>query len=157
MYTIEPKQSSSVFALVGFVALPEWTLLTAAVERRLQDRPTDVVVLECGRLTGLAPGAFLDLGRLLRTAPGRVRLRNWPAPVARAVIPQLLVARVLDGLLTVISATALRAGEPAPKVELEGALTDLAASIANLKRTWLGGATEPGTGGNERRNAPAPS
>ncbi|AWM36569.1 hypothetical protein C1280_05705 [Gemmata obscuriglobus] len=126
-----------MFALSDFVDLPEWSAVAAAVQRRLCEHPGARVTLDCERLTGLTPDVFLAIGHLLRSAPGRVRLRNWPAAL-RDLGPKLVTAHVLDCLLLTVSRSARRLDPVAPGAELERSVGHLTASVDALKRAWFG-------------------
>ncbi|MBP3955597.1 hypothetical protein J8F10_09915 [Gemmata sp. G18] len=136
-----PKPASAEYALAGFVTLSKWSLVAPAIEHQLREHPGESVALECGRVTGFAPGAYFALARLLESAPGRVRLLNWPAPVSRAVVPLVLVTQVLDGLVADLTETS-RLVSRSTRAELDESVTHLAARVAELKQNWLGASAQ---------------
>lgn len=138
MRTVATPPPPTVFTFEGFVTYTKWSPLGAAVERRLIEEPEGAAVLECGRVTGFAPGAFLALADLVRRSTGRVQLRNWPAAITRAVVPQLLVAQILDGLVSTVTTRAQQLGSDAAHVGLDDSMARLAAGHAELQQKWFG-------------------
>ncbi|MDY3555615.1 hypothetical protein R5W24_004760 [Gemmata sp. JC717] len=150
MALIELRDADTELTLPGFVGLSEWSALAAVVRRRLQAHPDARVTLDCGRVAGIAPDVFLAIGTLLRSDPGRVRLRNAPA-VMNVCASKLVVSHVLDGLVLTVSRSVGRLSAVARDEELTRALGRLTASVSALKRAWLG------AGASSEAGVPTPS
>ncbi|VTR94424.1 unnamed protein product [Gemmata massiliana] len=126
------------------MTLSKWTSIAPAIECRLRAHPDVLVSLDCGRVTGFAPGALFALARLIESAPNRVHLQNWSATASEAAGPLVHVIRLLDGLVADLTERARPLGQSA-RGDLDESITRLTARVAELKRNWLGDERAPAT------------
>jgi hypothetical protein len=149
----------SALALAGFVTLTEWTILEHVLNVRLDGDPAEPLVVECGTVTGFAPAALTALCHLLRSAPGRIQLRNWPAEAARAIGQHLQLARAIGEAVATLSAAQSDPESSSAECEaLAATKAQLAELVAELKRLWFasnGASAEPGAAGRRPIGGPS--